>query len=276
MSYILDALRKSDQQRQRGAAPTLLTPRVNAVESRQPAFFLHGSLAAVLISAGIIIGWLHPWASEEPVPVPVPFANTPLDSRQPGKVIPPPPVLAEAAGNRDPQLPAQKSTSTAQLRSAPTSAATKPGTPALADTQAPRTPPKPAGTAAKEVTTSVPGIGVTAQAKSAADQRVIGMSELPVPVQQEIPRMSVALHAYSSNPSGRLVVINDRSLHEGAQVGPNLRLEEITPDGMILTFKEYRFHLGAKGSGGYADVPTAPATQQGLGSPVGRPTRDRD
>ena len=89
--------------------------------------------------------------------------------------------------------------------------------------------------------------------------------------------MSVAVHAYSSNPNSRLVMINDRLLHEGAQVDPSLRLEEITPDGMIFSFKGYRFQLRAQASGGNADTQIAPANQQGSGSaPVERPTRKRD
>lgn len=249
MSYILDALRKSDQQRQRGAAPTLLTPQAKAIEAKQPSALLYGLLAAVLIGAGMLIGWLRPWESEHPVPATAPFDNRPLDSRQSGTVIAPPSVLTESASNADRQLPAQKSASAAQADAAPAGADMKPGMPAVPDTQTRRTLATPAVAAAKEAATSVPNTGVTPPAKPAGEQRVMAMSELPVPVQEEIPRMSVALHAYSSNPSGRLVVINDRLLHEGAQVGPSLRLEEITPDGLIFTFKEYRFHFGTHGPG---------------------------
>jgi general secretion pathway protein B len=202
-----------------------------------------------LIGAGILIGWLRPWESEHPVPAAGPIANKPLDSRQRGTFIPPPSGSTESTGNLEQQVPAQRPASAAQAGSAPANAAMKPGMPAVTDTETRRALARPAGTAAKGAATSVPSAGVTAQAKSVGDQRVIAMSELPVSTQQEIPRMSVALHAYSSNPSGRLVVINDRLLHEGAQVGPSLRLEEITPDGMIFTFKEFRFHLGAHGSG---------------------------
>ncbi len=277
MSYILDALRKSDQQRQRGAVPTLLTPQANVIEPKQPVFLLHGSVVVVLIVAGILIGWMRPWESGRSVPATVPFVDTPLDSRQPGKSIPPTPVLTESAINPDRQLPVQISASAATVGSVPTSAGMKPSMPAVADSEIQRTPSKPAGAATREVATSVARADGTAQTKSAGDQRVISMSELPISIQQEIPRMSVAVHAYSSNPNSRLVMINDRLLHEGAQVDPSLRLEEITPDGMIFSFKEYRFHLGAQVSGGYADTQTAPANQQGLGSaPVERPTRKRD
>ena len=86
MSYILDALRKSDQQRQRGAAPTLLAAQATTVAHKQPAFLAYGLLAAVLVGASMVIGWLRPWQPEQAAPgraEPVaakPLASTP---RQP-------------------------------------------------------------------------------------------------------------------------------------------------------------------------------------------------
>jgi general secretion pathway protein B len=73
---------------------------------------------------------------------------------------------------------------------------------------------------------------------------VITMAELPVAIQQELPPMSISVHAYSGNASQRLVDINGRLLHEGADVAPGLRLEQITPEGMILSYKGYTFRRG--------------------------------
>ncbi len=60
MSYILEALRKSDQQRQRGAAPTLLAGPAIAPAPKQTAYWAYGLLAVLLLGAGIAIGWLRP------------------------------------------------------------------------------------------------------------------------------------------------------------------------------------------------------------------------
>ena len=78
MSYILDALRKSDQQRQRGAKPTLLTAQSTAAETAPPAYFIYGLLAAVLVGAGIVIGWLHRSQLERPAAETI--AAKPLES----------------------------------------------------------------------------------------------------------------------------------------------------------------------------------------------------
>ena len=56
MSYILDALRKSDQQRQRGAAPTLLLGQATAVP-KQPALLSYGLLALVLVAIAAWFWW---------------------------------------------------------------------------------------------------------------------------------------------------------------------------------------------------------------------------
>lgn len=81
------------------------------------------------------------------------------------------------------------------------------------------------------------------------------MAELPLSVQQEMPKMSISALAYSSQPKDRLVSINDHVLREGMAVAPGLTLEQITPDGMILSYKGYRFRRGVRGSGATAGTP---------------------
>ena len=83
-------------------------------------------------------------------------------------------------------------------------------------------------------------------APTAQPQKLVTMAELPLAVRQEIPAMSISVHAYSPEPKNRLVGINDQVLHEGEDVAPGLRLEEITRDGMILRYKGYRFLRGVR------------------------------
>lgn len=83
-------------------------------------------------------------------------------------------------------------------------------------------------------------------ASLAQEQRAIPMAELPRTIQQEIPALTIQLHAYSGNPAERLVSINSRMLREGGFLTPDLRLEQITPDGMIFNYKGYRFLRGVR------------------------------
>ncbi len=71
MSYILDALRKSDQLRRRGAAPTLLLGQTVAAAPKRPAPLAYGLLALVLLGTGMAIGWLHPWQRQPLAPAPL-------------------------------------------------------------------------------------------------------------------------------------------------------------------------------------------------------------
>lgn len=67
------------------------------------------------------------------------------------------------------------------------------------------------------------------------------LGALPADLERELPGIRIALHGYSPQPKDRLVMINDRMLHQGDALTPELRLEEITPEGVVLTYKGYRF-----------------------------------
>jgi len=77
-------------------------------------------------------------------------------------------------------------------------------------------------------------------------RRIMALNELPPPIQREIPEISIAFHAYSSNPKERRVMINGDMAEQGEQLAPGLNLEQITPDGVILAYKGFRFHQGVR------------------------------
>lgn len=222
MSFILDAIKKSDRQRQRGAAPTLLSVPAAIVEPRQPPGFFFLMAAAVVLSAGIAIGWLRPWQPEKVTPAQAP-APTPA-SAQPVELIPRPlpaaalPLQREAERRPEPEPPRSAARTQEQVPGAPRKAAPSPNAENLA---------------------AVP-------AEGAPVQRVMELRDLPLALQREIPEMRVSVHAYSPKPEARIVSINDRLLHEGDILAAGLSLQEITPDGMIFGYKEYRFRRGVR------------------------------
>jgi general secretion pathway protein B len=221
MSYILDALRKSDQQRQRGATPTLLTAQESAAEPRQFAYLTYGLIAAVLVGAGIVIGWLHPWQSEQPISAGETVAAKPLES-SPRQTAPAPvtPALVNVSPRPAPSL------SNAETRGMPPKAVTTAPTQAL--TRAPEKP------------------GSTGLTDPAQEQRVMALGELPLSILQDLPGMQISLHLHSTKPANSFVSINNQMLQEGAYPAPGLRLEQITPDGMIFSYKGYRFRRGVQ------------------------------
>ena len=217
MSYILDALRKSDQQRQRGATPTLLTAQSTAAETAPPAYFIYGLLAAVLVGAGIVIGWLHRSQLERPAAETI--AAKPLESS----------ARQTAPASVTPVTPARPahSLSNAGTRGTPPKAVT-----AATKDAPPPVPEKPANTGGPTDLIQEP--------------KVMTIGELPASIRQELPGMQISLHLHSTKPGNSFVSINNQMLQEGAYPAPGLRLERITPDGMIFSYKGYRFRRGVQ------------------------------
>jgi general secretion pathway protein B len=205
MSYILDALKKSDQQRQRGAMPTLPSAQATMAAPKRSSSVFYGGLAAILLCAGIAIGWLHPWQTEEPLHAAEHFAARPAIPNTNQSALTPRFVQPEMAGKPEQELPAPN--------------------------------PVPAAPA---FTPQDPAIPATAE----QEQKVTPLSELPLAIQQEIPDMKIQLHSYSNKSVNSIVSINSRMMKEGDSLAPGLKLEQITPDGVIFSYKGYRFQRG--------------------------------
>jgi general secretion pathway protein B len=220
VSYILDALRKSDLQRQHGAAPTLQSTHIAPRASGRSAYWVYGVLGTTLIGTGIAIGWLHPWQAGQPAPVAEPISPR-ISGSEPPQIATTPPLPTQSVLTPEPSVPA----------------------PVI-------TPPSPAPSGAvahakaKAQTSNAQTADAAGPARSAPGTRVLHMSELPPAIQQEIPPMSISVHAYSAKPGERIVGINNRLLREGGTVPPGLTLDEITPDGMVFSYKGYRFRRG--------------------------------
>lgn len=198
MSYILDALKKSDQQRNLGAPPSLQFAQATMPAPRRPSLLYYGLLAVVLLGFGVAIGLLRPWQAEQ-----IPVGTEPVAQVSPVKITPQG-VPSNMAPSPDVTGNTAHKIAAAPVQHTPTHAATN----------------------AQE------------------QQEAVPFDELPDPIQREIPEMKVQLHAYSSNPGERLVYINGNRLREGDAMTPGLRLQEITPDGMIFSYKGFRFKRG--------------------------------
>ncbi len=214
MSYILEALKKSEQQRQRGATPTLQAAQVTVAAPKRPMFIYYGLLAAALLVVGIVIGWLRPWQPEQPLLAPT------LPGTEPVAAAAPISISQQAA-----PVPLTEPTATINKTETPGTAAPIPKK-EMPDKTMPEKPVK--------------------LADVAQEQKAIPLNELPLAIQQEIPAMTVQLHAYSNIPGERLVSINSIRLREGGSLMLGLRLEQITPDGMIFSYKGYRFQRGIR------------------------------
>lgn len=80
--------------------------------------------------------------------------------------------------------------------------------------------------------------------EQAPENALPNLRSLPVSTQQEIPDLALSFLVYSNKPAERMVNINGQMMHEGQEVAPGLRLEEITADGVVFDFKGVRFRMG--------------------------------
>lgn len=235
MSYILDALRKSDQQRRRGGVPSLPTMSTELATAGRPAMRFYGVLAGLVI---IAVAWMRPWLPE---PAVVPSIALPALQSPSPQLTPSP--LPERSTKVEPTL----------LRYEAPPAIPAPTVPAVRRNTS----------AAKLVTHREPSAGIVARPEEAVAAAVaeqaaasasagispslpVTSSEMPLAIRRALPVMSIAVHAYSNTPRDRLVSINGRMLREGDSLAPDLRLEQITPEGMIFTYRGHRFQRAAQ------------------------------
>jgi general secretion pathway protein B len=272
MSFILDALRKSEHERQRQTGPALAEvaiaqprPRTNVWATAAIALLLVNLvvIGVLLIrKAGHEPGAAAPAAAvQAPAPAPV---LPPASSQAPAQVSMTQTVPAPGAAAAAPPMlqPAGAATTAAEPRN-PLGDEVSGGEPTL-DPQlvahaaaAPAGPPAvtrtPAGRGSvvyeslpDSATVGGPQHDGSASAPSGARAPEAG-PKLPTADELSaaggVPALNLELHVYSTKPAERMVFVNSRKYREGdtLQEGPVVR--EIIPSGVILEFRGNRFLL---------------------------------
>jgi general secretion pathway protein B len=230
MSYILDALKKAERERQRGAVPTISVDLAEPMPAKRTSYGLYVGAAAGLLILGVAIGAYRPLgraAASATTAIPVVHAAAPQAAPAPAveqhapRPIPRPiaPVVEKPVASQAAPIPALQP-----------SANTAPVAPVASQVKA-----TPAATPSPETMPVEP-----------AENQPWALADLPLNVQQEIPAMNVMFHAYSSDPAQRLVEVNGKPMHEGESLSAGLKLEKITQDGMVFSYKGYRFRTGVR------------------------------
>lgn len=67
--------------------------------------------------------------------------------------------------------------------------------------------------------------------------------ELQEGLRSQLPEIRYAGHTYADNPQHRLIIINNRIMKEGGRIEGNLKLVEITWEGIVLDFQGTRFRM---------------------------------
>jgi general secretion pathway protein B len=251
MSYILDALRKADseRERERGAVPDLHAQplRSSAVaDDDEPARRLPPLVGAVIglsVAVLALLAWLF-FGRDAAVPNPSPQAVAPQPapplSLQMPQVQPMPPAALQtppaAPPNQQPAPPAPPSLPPPTARIDPPPAPVQ----ALAQPRVPQPSPAPAlQSAAPQPAAPQP----PAPQQARADNRVWALDELPDDVRRQLPNLAVNGSKYSDAPASRILIVNGLVFHEGDRLTPELTLEQIKVKEAVLRFRGYRYTL---------------------------------
>lgn len=226
MSYILEALKKSQAERQLGELPSIHAPQVqlhdgaaSASARRTPVWLALGGVA-VAVAAALLL-W-QPWQA---------------DAAAPAAAAVVPAVLAQAV-----PAPLPVTAPPAAVAPAPVAASVPP-----AATAAPVHHARPVAEPKQETPGQAVSPPVAAPAPAApapaAEESVPGMRDLPEPIQRQIPAVAIGGYIYSKNPADRLLLIDKVLRHEGEELAPGLVLEKLQPKAAIFSFKGYRYRV---------------------------------
>jgi general secretion pathway protein B len=225
MSFILDALKKAESERSRNAGPVLMDVRVAPPRQRLPAWawILGGVLVANLLG----LGWMllrKPATAPAPVP--------------PVAAVPQPLVPQPAAPAASPQVaPAvQPSPLPPVVLPAPLPAPVYPPT-------------LPASSPPESATAAIPPQPVAPAPVYPPSPRIDNLPTAQDLVAQgvSLPTLQMNLHVYDTVPANRYVLLNARRLREGDEVADGIRVEAITPGGVVLSLRGRRFVVLAGG-----------------------------
>jgi general secretion pathway protein B len=216
MSFILDALKKSEVERQRQSVPGLMDSRVAQRRSRLPVWAI---VLAVLLGINLILLTFALIRKGAPA---APAARA-ADSVMAPEVEAPPPVAQhfsplDAAPIYAPEIPV---------------AAPAPRAAALGATGA---------APARRVHHADPVLNEP-DAGEPIEELLPSINEVSLTGSQALPELHLDVHVYATKPSDRFVYINMRKYHEGATLQEGPTLERIRRDGVVLNDQGLRFVL---------------------------------
>jgi general secretion pathway protein B len=215
MSLILEALRKSEAERQAASLPALIRSETAArvLRRRWPGWL--GWLPLVLL-AGLGIGWWGPrWLAQERSDPAPPAANTLLDAPADASTPPPNARARALVQQAQPTLvdPAPKAPAPAPERIAPD--------PAPPPAVAPTLPP---AAAAQTASTSPPD----------AVPDAVSLALMPSAQRQQLPALKLSVHVFNPDPARRFAIVDGRRVQEGDALGATVRVRQIRREGLLL------------------------------------------
>lgn len=213
MSYILDALRKSELQRR---LKNKLVYK-DAVPASTAANLLSGFTVVAGLVLALALGW-GAWllwgepSNEVSAPPPETTRESTIIAPVPGA----PASTPLAAGTTPPAVrPAADSPDLAKQLATPS----RPATPA-----------------------AVPA-PVSASRRTPPGSDAPWLTDLSAEFRAQLPPLTVNIHVYAPDESQRILYINNHPYHQGEPIAGGVVVEEIVADGVVLRHQQQRFKL---------------------------------
>jgi general secretion pathway protein B len=234
MSFILDALKKSEAERQRQLGPILLEMPEARPVPRLPRWA--ALLGLMLVCCVVVLGWLA-WRALAPSTV-----------RSTGTTAAAaPPAAPPAAPVRAVSTPAGAAAVSGPVLEAMPAAAPAPGPAAGNRAPAPAPAVAAAGPPAANPVAENPADNSPAVAPDAGEPAASGnagsvrsYSELS----GAVPQLRLDLHVYAARPADRYAFINMHKVREGDLTAEGVQVKQITREGVVLEFRGTEFLLG--------------------------------
>lgn len=224
MSYILDALRRADAERQRGQPPALqqvASAPMLAAPAPPPALLrrLAPGLLLALAAAGATGVWM--------------MLRAPTDAA-PAGILPPQALASMPAAV--PSAPASAALPRALAAASVAAAAPPPPSPPVPPARVQAAAPAPSASAA-----APPPAAPSAPAPAPdTSPRAIVASALPEPQRSAVARLGIGGAVHSPEPGRSFVMVGGQIVREGATLAPGITLERIEPRLLQLRVGEQR------------------------------------
>jgi general secretion pathway protein B len=257
MSYILEALKRADAERERGHVPglhTRTTPELDAPAAASGSLGQRGRLIALgtltLLVLGAALWW---WLRATPPVAPVISAAKPaaqVSATQNNSAPSSPIQQPEPEGSRR-SVASETARTVLPILSPPPppspakAASASPPTRAAADAQRPSIDLSSAAGPQPNASSPAPGGAPAATASaSAAAVAVQSFAELSPEARSRLPAVNVSGSTYSKNPTLRMLIVNGKVVQEGGEIGPGLTLETIEQRSAVLNHQGLRYRIG--------------------------------
>jgi general secretion pathway protein B len=241
MSYILDALRKADAERDNGSVPDIYSQSVLLSSKTQTTtqypvmrtgLWIFAALGVITVAALAIWLVMRPVvsATSSPTPMPDMVANLPAAERTAA------PAAAATAGVDSAPVPSGSVQGRPTPDAQPRASIAKSANPAN-----PAAPPATGGATAQPRTTD-PTPAAT-PGTEANNKSIYTLNELPENIRSQLPALNIGGSMYSDVAANRVLIINNQALREGEQVSNDLVLEHIKLKSAVLSYKGYRYSI---------------------------------